>query len=219
MTNDMPAPPPVRPPGTRRPALTVAVVLIGAAIGFAATYGSGLFGTRPSSGDPTCRGAVALAGKIAPLIRGEVAALTAATAPLKLPDLAFEDGSGAPKKLSDFRGKTVLLNLWATWCVPCVAEMPALDRLAQRVTPGIAVVALSSDRGGAAAVERFYRERQIAHLPVALDPGGAGARALGARGIPTTLIIGADGRERARLEGAADWGSPAAIAAIRRLVG
>ena len=136
-----------------------------------------------------------------------------------LPAVAIRGADGAEKPLTAFAGAPLVLNLWATWCVPCVAEMPALDRLAAMVAPGIAVVALSSDRGGAAAVERFYRERQITHLPVSLDPGGAAARALGARGIPTTLIIGADGKERARLEGAADWASPEAVAAIRRLVG
>ena len=84
---------------------------------------------RGPSGDTACSGAVELARRIAPLAHGEVAALTMATTPLQLPDLAFEDAEGKPRKLSDWRGKTVLVNLWATWCVPCRKEMPALDSL------------------------------------------------------------------------------------------
>ena len=91
-------------------------------------YGFGAFKRGPA-GDSACNGAVATARKIAPLAHGEVGALTMATSPLRLPDLAFEDADGKPKKLSDWRGKTVLVNLWATWCVPCRKEMPALDSL------------------------------------------------------------------------------------------
>jgi hypothetical protein len=79
------------------------------------------------------------------------------------------------------------------------------------------VLPLSSDRGGAAAVERYFREKEIEGLPVLLDPRGAAARAIGARGIPTTLLIDAQGRERGRLEGAADWADPAAVAAVKEL--
>ena len=103
-------------------------MLVGAAIGFAGVYGIGGL-KRNCGGDSACAGAVDLARKIAPLAQGEVAALTMATSPLQLPDLAFEDADGKPRKLSDWRGKTVLVNLWATWCVPCRKEMPALDSL------------------------------------------------------------------------------------------
>jgi thiol-disulfide isomerase/thioredoxin len=84
---------------------------------------------REAGGDPDCAPAMTLAKKVAPLATGEVAALTVVRKPMKMPDLTFEDGQGNPKKLSDWRGKTVLLNLWATWCVPCRKEMPALERL------------------------------------------------------------------------------------------
>src|ERR1700745_2699381 len=124
MTNDMLDP---KPSATRRIPLVIATVAIGGLAGFAALYGLGL--SRAPAGDPACRAAVATASRIAPLARGEVAALTMASAPLKLPDLAFEDADGKPKKLSDWRGKTVLANLWATWCVPCRKEMPALEGL------------------------------------------------------------------------------------------
>ena len=136
-----------------------------------------------------------------------------------LPDLKIGLPDGTTRTLADYAGKGVVLNLWATWCVPCVAEMPALDELAALVAPGIVVLPLSSDRGGAAAVERFYQARSVRHLPVVLDAGGAAARALGVRGIPTTLLIDPLGRERGRLEGGADWSSPDAVAMVKKLLG
>src|SRR5215213_943849 len=130
MTNDMLQLP--RRTAMGRIPIAIGAVLIGALIGFAGVYGIGGLNRSPTS-DPACRGAVDLARKLAPLAHGEVAALTMATAPLRLPDLAFEDGAGKPKKLSDWRGRTVLVNLWATWCVPCRKEMPALERLQTRL--------------------------------------------------------------------------------------
>ena len=114
----------------------------------------------------------------------------------------------------------MVLNLWATWCPPCVAEMPALDRLQGAVmSDGIAVLPLSSDRGGNAQVQSFYAARGITRLGVWLDPRGAAGRALGVRGLPTTVLIDPRGRERARLEGAAEWDAPEMVDAIRRLIG
>src|ERR1700720_4365498 len=113
MTNDMPELPSPRPAVTRRIPIAIGAVVIGAAIGFAGVYGIGGL-KRNASGDPACRPAVDLARKLAPLAHGEVAALTLASAPLRLPDLSFEDAQGKAKKLSDWRGRTVLLNLWAT---------------------------------------------------------------------------------------------------------
>ena len=113
----------------------------------------------------------------------------------------------------------MVINLWATWCVPCVEEMPSLAALSKALAPDdIAVLPLSSDRGGARVVEAFYQEHGITGLPVLLDPKGAAARAWHARGIPTSLIIDKQGRERARLEGSADWSTPAAAAIVRKLV-
>ncbi len=133
-------------------------------------------------------------------------------------EFRFTLADGTPRTLADYAGQGVVLNLWATWCVPCVAEMPALAALAGLVGDApIAVLPLSSDRGGAAAVERFYRERGLQGLPVLLDPRGEAARALGARGIPTTLLIDRHGRERGRFEGAADWAGTAAVAVVREL--
>lgn len=132
--------------------------------------------------------------------------------------ITFLDQNGTPHQLAEFLGHGMVVNLWATWCVPCVAELPALATLARRLAPDdIAVLPLSSDRGGLAKVTAFYAERGITGLPILLDPKGAAGLAWGARGIPTTLIIDRLGRERARAEGAADWATPAAAALIRRL--
>ncbi len=143
---------------------------------------------------------------------------TKAQAGTDVPEFSFTLADGTRRTLADYAGQGVVLNLWATWCVPCVAEMPALAVLAGLVRDArVLVLPLSSDRGGAAVVERFYRERNVPGLPVLLDPRGDAARALGTRGIPTTLLIDRHGRERGRVEGAADWASAESVAAVREL--
>jgi thiol-disulfide isomerase/thioredoxin len=135
-----------------------------------------------------------------------------------LPPIVFTDADGAPHSLNQFVGRGVLLNLWATWCAPCIAEMPALDRLAAQLGADVAVLPLSSDRGGAAVVEKFYRAHDIAALGVWLDPRGEATQALNLRGIPTTLIIDRQGLEVGRIEGAVDWLAADAAAAIKSLI-
>jgi thiol-disulfide isomerase/thioredoxin len=141
-------------------------------------------------------------------------------APRALPELAFTDAEGAPKRVADFAGRGLLVNLWATWCGPCVAEMPALDRAqAALAGEGVLVLALSSDRGGRPVVEKFYAERGIRHLGVWLDPRGAAGRALAVRGLPTSVLVNRAGLEVARLEGAAEWDQPGMLARLRALLG
>lgn len=140
--------------------------------------------------------------------------------PKALPEIGLVGMDDAPRSLAEYRGKWVLVNFWATWCPPCVAEMPALDRAQAALSPqGIEVLALSSDRAGRGVVEPFYRRTELQHLKMWFDARGATGRALGIRGLPTTLILDRGGREVARLEGEAAWDSPAMLAAIRRLVG
>jgi thiol-disulfide isomerase/thioredoxin len=142
------------------------------------------------------------------------------TEPKPAPAFSFTDAEGRGCAASDFAGQGLVVNLWATWCPPCVAEMPALDRAqAALAEEGVRVLALSSDREGRARVEPFFRDRGIRHLGLWLDPRGAAQRALGARGLPTTVVIDRKGHERARLEGPAEWDKPEMLAAIRRLVG
>jgi len=141
-------------------------------------------------------------------------------APIAVPPLKLVAADGTDHSLNDFAGQGVVLNLWATWCIPCVQEMPSLAQLASQVqTERIAVVPLSSDRGGAAAVAKFYKEHAIAGLPIWLDPDGDAVHALKLRGIPTTLVIDRKGFERGRVEGAVDWGAAETVAKIKALVG
>ena len=133
-----------------------------------------------------------------------------------LPDLRFIDGAGAPLSLSDFRGRVILLNLWATWCVPCREEMPALDRL-QAALGGsdFEVVALSLDRGGIVAVKGFYEELKLRTLRIYVDQNGDALSKLGSVGIPLTVLVDRDGRELWRVVGPREWDQPAEMNRIR----
>jgi thiol-disulfide isomerase/thioredoxin len=138
--------------------------------------------------------------------------------PRPLPPFVFTDASGREHGAADFRGEVLVINLWATWCPPCVAEMPTLDRLQAQVAGiGVRVLALSQDRGGAPVVARFYDQTGVRHLGIWLDPRGAAARALGARGLPTTLVVTRDGREAMRLVGEAAWDAPEMVRLIRAI--
>lgn len=169
-------------------------------------------------------GATLAAGLIARKPRAEplrdlATALKPAHPPVPPPDITFLTTDGKVHHLTEFAGHGMVVNLWATWCAPCVAELPSLAALSKAVAPqDIAVLPLSSDRGGAPAVATFYHAHGIAALPVLLDPGGEAERAVHARGIPTSLVIDRKGRECARLEGAADWSSEAAANLVRKLV-
>jgi thiol-disulfide isomerase/thioredoxin len=155
-----------------------------------------------------------LAEELPPLSKG----LTPVSPPAEAPDGIFVTADGAKHHLAEFKGRGMVVNLWATWCAPCVAEMPSLEALSKALAPrDIAVLPLSSDRGGADAVQAWFSQHGITNLPVLLDPKGALARAFNARGIPTTVVINTSGRVVARLEGAADWSSPAAQALVQAL--
>jgi thiol-disulfide isomerase/thioredoxin len=137
-----------------------------------------------------------------------------------LPAFQFFTPDNQARTLADYRGRGVVLNLWATWCGPCVAELPTLDALAATVAADdIVVLPLSSDAGGAASVRAFYDGHDIGHLPVLLDPGGAVTQAWQVPGIPVTVIFDRGGHPRARLVGGADWSAPAAVARVRALCG
>jgi thiol-disulfide isomerase/thioredoxin len=139
-----------------------------------------------------------------------------ADAPRPVPDIRFHDANGRPRSLSNFRGKVVLLNVWATWCAPCRKEMPALDRLQQALGgPDFHVVALSIDSGGTSVVRQFYDEIGIRALEIYVDTTTEATSKLGALGIPTTLLLDREGRERWRKSGPAEWDSPEIVESLR----
>ncbi|OJU27124.1 MAG: redoxin [Nitrobacter sp. 62-13] len=172
-----------------------------------------------SAGMP-CSPAVELSRKLAPRAIGEVAALTMASKPRQMPDLAFMDGDGQPKKLSDWKGKTVLLNLWATWCVPCRKEMPALDKLEGKLgSDKFAVVAVNIDTRDADKPKAFLRDANLTRLGNFHDEKAEVFQQLKgvglAVGMPTSVLIDGKGCEIGNMSGPAEWDSPDAIDLIQ----
>lgn len=155
----------------------------------------------------------------APKFRGNLGPF-AATAELRAtPEIRFTDAADKPLTLADFKGRVVLLNFWATWCAPCVEEMPSLDRLqAAKGSPDFAVVALALDRQGRPLVEPFLEKLAVKSLPMYIDASSASMRAFNLRGLPTTILLDREGRELGRLEGAAKWDSPEAAAFIAHFI-
>jgi thiol-disulfide isomerase/thioredoxin len=154
-----------------------------------------------------------------PAFQGQLAAFAPEPAPKPAPELKFTDAHGKAMNLADFKGRVVLLNLWATWCAPCVEEMPALDKLQARMGGSdFAVLALSLDRQGRNIVVPFLEKLGIRSLGTYIDTSNAAMRALSIRGLPTTILIDREGREVGRLEGAADWNSSTAEALIRHYI-
>ena len=147
------------------------------------------------------------------LFRDNFTLLTPAT---PAPQTSFEDHAGRTWRIGDFDGQVVLLNFWATWCAPCVRELPSLDRLqAELGGADFAVVAVSWDRAGLPVVRPFLQQLGIEHLDIYLDRAGKTRLGFGVSGLPTTFLIDADGRLVGGLEGPAEWDSPEAEALIR----
>ncbi len=152
-------------------------------------------------------------------LAGRLAAFVHKKPPQPLPDVKFQDGSGAAKSLSDFRGKTVLLNLWATWCAPCRKEMPSLDRLEQQLgSDKFQVVTIALERNAAEAGAKFFRDNKIQSLKLYIDPSTKAGSALRALGLPVTILIDPDGNEIGRMAGPADWSSAEAKALVTAAV-
>jgi thiol-disulfide isomerase/thioredoxin len=128
---------------------------------------------------------------------------------------SFLDETGQATDLTRFKGKVTLVNLWATWCQPCIKEMPSLERLmTQRESEHFTVATISEDAKGAAAVEPFFAKNGLAGLPRFVDPELALSQAFKVDGLPTTLLLDAEGREIGRFEGPAEWDGPEALRLI-----
>ena len=212
---------------TSRLALILAGGVAGVVVGLAGVYGIATL-TRNAGGDAakdvTCRPALELARKVAPLARGEVAAVNLAKSPLKLPALAMQDAQGKPLTLEHWRGRTVLLNLWATWCVPCRKEMPALDALQDRLGgPGFEVVSINIDTRDPDKPKTWLNEVGIHKLAYYADPSAKAfqdLKAVGrAFGMPTTLLVDPHGCEIGTIAGPAEWASEDAIKLIQAALG
>ena len=202
----------------KRLAMVLAGGFAGVAVGLAGIYGIGRL-TGNVAVAPECRPAQETARRIAPLVRGEVAALTVAKSPKRLPMLTFQDQNGARRTLADWRGRTVLFNLWATWCVPCRKEMPALDALQAKLGgPSFEVVAVNIDTRDPDKPKAWLKEVGITGLGYFADPTAKVFQDLKeagkAFGMPTTLLIDAAGCEIATLSGPAEWASDDALQLI-----
>ena len=211
-----------RPAPKKRFLLILAGGIAGLTAGLAGVYGIATL-TGNAGGDTACRPAVELARKLAPLARGEVAAVKVAKSGLQVPGLAFQDAAGKPLSLENWRGRTVLLNLWATWCVPCRTEMPALDALQQRLGgPGFEVVAVNIDTRDPDKPKAWLKEVGIEKLAYYADPTAKTFQDLKeigrAFGMPTTLLLDPQGCEIGTIAGPAEWASDDAIKLIQAAI-
>ena len=192
--------------------------LAGVAVAMAGIYGIGRL-TGNAAADPACKATVETAKRLSPLMRGEVAALAVPDAPKRLPVLAFRDGAGAQKSLADWRGQTILLNLWATWCVPCRKEMPALDALqSKRGGPQFNVVSINIDTRDPEKPKAWLKDAGVNTLAYYADNSAKVFQDLKevgkAFGMPTTLLVDKSGCEIAMLSGPAEWASDDAVKLI-----
>ena len=189
----------------------VAILALCAAVAVVAgIYGIGRLRSNPA--DAACRQAVETAARIAPLAHGEIAALAMAQTPFHVPPLGFKDAEGHDRTLADWRGRTVLLNLWATWCVPCRREMPALDALQAKLGgPKFQVVAVNIDTRDPAKPLAFLKQIGVTHLAYFTDESAQVFEDLKtagkAFGMPTTLIVDPKGCEIGDMAGPAEWAS------------
>jgi thiol-disulfide isomerase/thioredoxin len=208
-------------PRRRRWVGAALVLALGGAVA-GAVYGIGSVGRNPDAA--ACQAAVETARRIAPLVHGEVAALAVAEKPLRLPDLAFSDAAGRAHSLADWRGRVMLFNLWATWCVPCRKEMPALDALQAKLGGGnFEVVAVNIDTRDPDKPRNWLKEVGITRLAYYADPSAKVFQDLKlvgrAFGMPTTLIVDPAGCEIGTVAGPAEWASEDAVRLVTAALG
>jgi thiol-disulfide isomerase/thioredoxin len=141
-----------------------------------------------------------------------------AATPQPAPEMSFTALDGKPISLADFKGKLVVLNLWATWCQPCLKEMPSLAKLEATLGPALVVLAVSEDRGGADVVKPFLAKLDLDKIIIGLDPKSSAIHTLHARGLPTSLVVNAEGNVLGKVEGAPDWESNEMVATLTKLL-
>jgi thiol-disulfide isomerase/thioredoxin len=207
---------------SRRRSVKPVLIAVAALAVLAAIYG--IITTLRNPADAACRPALAKARQIAPLAHGEVAAVQVASDPRALPPLAFTDAAGTQRSLADWHGRTVLLNLWATWCVPCRTEMPALQALQQKLGgKDFEVVAVNIDTRDPEKPKAWLRNVGVDQLAYYADPSAKVFQELKlmgkAFGMPTTLLIDPNGCELATLAGPAEWASDDAVSLVRAAIG
>jgi len=212
-----------RPPQkSNRRWLVGAAILAGAVVGVGAVYGTkGGSGNQESA---SCPGAAAAAAKMDPLAKGQVAAFNVNPAPQPLTPISFKTADGAKVTLADFKGKTVLLNLWATWCIPCRKEMPALNQLqAEMGGKDFEVVAVNIDTQGSDRVEAFLNDTGIDKLHRYADPSTSILQSLKneglGQGLPTSVIVDKQGCRLGAMAGPAEWASDDAKALVKAAIG
>jgi thiol-disulfide isomerase/thioredoxin len=207
----------------RQAAMALGAAALAAVVGFAAVYvtlGRPDNAVRPAktaTQPPTAPPQTVPAGPGSnPLSQGQVAAFVFRKTPEALPEVKFQDGTGKQRTLADWQGKVVLLNLWATWCLPCRKEMPSLDRLQKEMgSDKFEVVAVSVDRKGLDASKKFLDETQVERLALYADATARMSSDLRVIGLPATLLLDRQGREIGRLLGPAEWDSEDAKRLIR----
>lgn len=202
-------------------------LLVGAVVLGLGAAGAALYGTRylaSNSADGDCASAAPALARLAPLARGEVAAFQVAPRAEPAPGLAFDGPDGSRKTLADFHGRTVLLNLWATWCEPCRREMPALDRLQGELGgPAFEVVTVNIDTRNLDRPKSWLTQAGVTRLAYYADREAKifqDLRRIGqAEGMPTTLIIDAKGCRLGTMAGPAEWDGPDGLALMRAAIG
>ena len=161
-----------------------------------------------------------LAGVKPDMAKGAMERFKLAAQPKPLPDLEIQNADDKPMKLSDFKGRVVLLNFWATWCAPCVKEMPSLDRLQAEFTKDrFLIVPLSIDGPTKPKVAPFYRDQKLDNLGIYFDKGRKTMQGLDVTLLPTSILVDAQGRELGRIEGDADWDMPESITLMEAAIG
>jgi thiol-disulfide isomerase/thioredoxin len=201
--------------GARR---TLILALALAGVGLIAA--GGFYVTRGASGNPSCAAARPVADRLKPLAIGEVAAMAILDEPAPAPNLVFFGDDGAPRRLADFKGKAVLVNLWATWCIPCRQEMPALDKLEGDLgSAKFQVVPINIDQRNPDKPRAFLQEVGIKHLDYFYDQSvnvfQELKKATKVEGLPVSVLVGGDGCALGVINGPADWGSKDAAALIK----